>query len=399
MSIDFSVGILTLILGGMFALVIVFNVVLKLCDLLRPTWAAAIRDYSFAGGLSMLVLLLILLVIAPIILIGVSPGQVGVLWKRFSGGTVLGEPFSEGTVLVLPWDRLYIYSARFQTVELPVEAVSSEGLKVSLNLVVRYRPVYNNIPLLHKLVGVNYSQVLLMPEVGSSARLVVSHYTAEQIYANKRQQIQSEIFNGTNLALKLNQRKLFVEENIKDLSEFVQLEDILIRDVVLPEQVDKAIVNKVNQKYLDEEYLIRLEVAKKEAKRKETEAKGIAAFQATVTGGISETYLRWRGIEATVELAKSHNAKVVVIGGGKDGLPLILNTESSLSGPNLNVNSKAVEQVTKPPIVEGPQEHRLEISSGEYNPSRVATNDPATTSAYDPATSAAFNPPKPIQQR
>ena len=261
------------------------------------------------------------------------------LWKRFGGGTMPGEPFNEGTVLVFPWDRLTIYSSRFQTTEISVEAVTSEGLKINLNIVVRYRPVRSNIPTLHKLVGEAYAKILILPEIGSSARLIISGYTAEQIYANKREEIQTNIFNNANTALTLNERQLIHDENVQNIYKLIHLEDVLIRGVVLPEKVDMAIVSKVNQKYLNEEYVIRLQVAKKEAQRKETEAEGIAAFQAKVAGGISETYLRWRGIEATLELAKSHNAKVVVIGGGKDGLPLILNTESSQS-PQLPFESQ-----------------------------------------------------------
>ena len=126
----------------------------------------------------------------------------------------------------------------------------------------------------------------------------------------------------------------------------------------LPDKVHAAIISKVNQNYLNAEYDIRLLVADKEAQRKEKAAAGIAAFQAKVSGGISETYLRWRGIEATVELAKSNNAKVVIIGGGKDGLPLILNTDGAVSAP----------PITQAENKNKANESAVEINSGAYEP-------------------------------
>ena len=331
MTIDLPAGFFFYLLGALAMIVITSVLLLKFSDRYISKFAAYIRRYRFRVIIIAMILLLLTMLLAPIILLPINPGQVGVLWKRLGGGTMLGEPFHEGTVLFFPWDRLTIYSSRFQTTEMLVEAVTSEGLKINLDMVVRYRPVRSYIPILHKFVGEDYANILIIPEVGSSARLMVSRYTAEEVYADKREFIQTNILTDVKEAIKLNASQLIREEDLPNIFELIFLEDVLIRGVVLPEKVDMAIVNKVNQKYLDQEYVLRLQVAEKEAQLKEVEAGGIAAFQAKVAGGISETYLRWRGIEATLELAKSHNAKVVVIGGGKDGLPLILNTESSQS--------------------------------------------------------------------
>jgi prohibitin 1 len=351
MSIDLPVGFIFIVCVAALLLLWLGMFVVKVLARYKPELAERILARRFSMVLSLLVMILVAVLVLPYVLIPIKPGHVGVIWERFNGGTRVDEPcsddakadesctdgtrvakpFNEGTALVMPWDKLIIYTSRFQTIELPIEAVTSEGLKIMINTVVRYRPVRDNISLLHKVVGEDYAKVLIIPEVGSSTRLIVSGFTAEQIYTNKREFIQKEIFNHVSRDLKLNQHKLLMEENVKHKSEFIYLEDIMIRDVDLPARVHTAIINKVNQNYLNAEYDIRLLVADKEALRKEKEAKGIAAFQETVSGGISETYLRWRGIEATVELAKSNNAKVVVIGGGKDGLPLILNTDGALS--------------------------------------------------------------------
>ena len=368
MSIDLTVGFIFFVFVGALLLLWVGIIAVKVLARFKPEMAERILRRRFSMTLSALVLIFVAFLVFPYILIPIKPGHVGVLWERFNGGTrvdvvlngdtVVAEPLSEGTALVMPWDRLIIYSSRFQTAVLPIEAVTSEGLKITLDMVVRYRPVRANIALLHKVVGEDYADVLIIPEVGSSTRLIVSGFTAEHIYTDKREFIQNEIFNHVSKDLKLNQHKLLMEENVKHKSEFVYLEDIMIRDVGLPEKVHAAIISKVNQNYLNAEYDIRLLVAEKEAQRKEKEAEGIAAFQAKVSGGISETYLRWRGIEATVELAKSNNAKVVVIGGGRDGLPLILNTDGALSAA----------PVTQADDKNKDNESAVEINSSAYNP-------------------------------
>jgi prohibitin 1 len=332
MSIEFSDNILLYILVGFSALILALYVILNIFDRYYSKLSKKIRGYGFKLGLLSLILLLIAMVVIPNIILPIKSGHVGVLWQRF-GGTLLGAPFKEGSVMVFPWNKLAIYKTRFQMSSIKINAVSSEGLKIGLHLDFRHALNRKNVPLIHKIMGEDYLNILVIPEVESSARLIISAYTAEQVYGASREKIQQEIYKNTLDALLLNIQRKQDEIEIQHDSElkFIHLEDILIRDVLLPEKVHEAIVAKVNQMYLNQEYIVRLEVAKKEALRKVTEAKGIADFQKTVVGGISETYLRWRGIEATLELAKSNNAKIVVIGGGKDGLPLILNTADSVT--------------------------------------------------------------------
>lgn len=367
MTIDVSVVFFQYFFAITFALALFIYLIYLLLKRFKPTSAKAMLKYRFRASIALLVSIVVMLVVLPHVLLPISAGQVGVLWKRFDGGTLIDEPFAEGTVLVMPWDKLVTYSSRFQTRSFAVEAVTNEGLKLHLEMIARYRPVRQNIPLLHKLVGEHYADVLLVPEVGSSARLLISAHTAEQVYTNKRELIQTQLFNHVNRQLKLNESQLLKSHNMTELSEFVQLEDVLIREILLPEKVNAAIINKVNQNYLEEEYTMRLKVADKEAQRKMKEAEGIAAFQAKVSGGISETYLRWRGIEATVELAKSNNAKVVVIGSGKDGLPLILNTDSSLSGSPASL-PQATDTQGQTSNGATMKDTSVEIGSSSYDP-------------------------------
>jgi regulator of protease activity HflC (stomatin/prohibitin superfamily) len=362
MSVELPPGIVILVITLLLLVLLLGNLLVRIFAKISPRITKQLRRYRFRFVVASLITIILLLIIAPIVLQPIQPGETGVLWRRFAGGTQTEMHFDEGTVLVYPWDKLYVYHSRFQTSKIKVLSVTSEGLKVTLDIVVRFRPVIRNIPKLHKFVGEEYISRLIIPEVGSSARLIISKYTAEEVYSKERELIQTSIFNEVNASLSLNEQQLTREqEDIPELSKFIYLEDILIRDVELPEKVNIAIINKVNQNYLFDEYITRIKVAEKEAARKQTEAKGIANFQATVSGGISENYLRWRGIEATIDLAKSDNSKVVVIGSGRDGLPLILNTENDLQSPKTdNPGSEKLNQIG----AENPE--AIEISIGEY---------------------------------
>ena len=136
---------------------------------------------------------------------------------------------------------------------------------------------------------------------------------------------------GANLD-KLVQPEATEQPDPKHYNDFlqgsIQILDILVLGIDLPSAVVDAINSQTAQFYMIQEYKFRIESEAQELKRKQIEANGIAAFQQTVSKGISDSYLRWRGIDVTLQLAQSPNAKVVVIGSGKDGLPIILNADT-----------------------------------------------------------------------
>ncbi|TMP32606.1 peptidase [Pseudoalteromonas rubra] len=367
MNIILPPDLMLMALAGICLLILIANLVMRGLRRYKPSWRKRILSWRFRAGLTLLICLFLIVALVPFIFVRVDSGEVAVLWKRFGGGTYLDQHFSEGTVLVMPWDKLIIYNGRFQTAHENIDAITNEGLRITLNVTVRYRPVINHVPYLHQLVGPKYLEEMVLPEVASAVRMIVSRYRAEQVYSHQRIQVQKELLQEVLHELHLQEETILEQSGkLKDGHTLVNLDDMLIKRVDVPDKVHEAIISKVNQSYLNEEYAMRLEVAKKEALRKKTEAQGIADFQETVAGGISETYLRWRGIEATIELAKSNNSKVVVIGSGKDGLPLILNTESSLSGPVPTVGQDAstvvmAEETTLPQ----PEHSKSAIKPGE----------------------------------
>jgi regulator of protease activity HflC (stomatin/prohibitin superfamily) len=289
--------------------------------------------------------LLAVVVLWPYVVITVPSGRVGVLWKRFNGldlycwcwvgrGTVLDprELREEGLHVIWPWDKLYLYDLRLQSSTQTYNAISKDGVSVGAEISVRYQLLHNSVAVMHKFIGPGYMTSVINPEIGSQARQVISQYTAQEVYTS-RETIQKQIREGAQKSLAANLNKLVQPEAMEQpdpkhyndfLQNAIQILDTLVLSIELPPDIVAAINRQTEQYYMIQEYKFRVEREAEESKRKQIEADGIAAFQKTVSQGISESYLRWRGIEATLQLAQSPNSKIVIIGSGKDGMPIIL---------------------------------------------------------------------------
>lgn len=276
------------------------------------------RQNSLAFWTALFGTAIFLVFLIPDIFFSVQPGQAAVVWHRFWGGTDTDTTYYEGTHMMLPWDKLYVYDVRLQQHTMEMSVLSSDGLEVHLSTTTRYRVSPAYLGILHSHVGPDYLQRVLIPEVGAHVRNVVGRYDPEQLYTTRRELIQDEI-----LALLRQENKLTIYAG-HPVSELIYIEDVMITAIDLPALVDAAIQQKLAQRHAMLEYDYRLLKEEKESQRKRIEAEGIRLFQDRVSEGISERYLKWKGIDATLELAKSPNAKTVIIGGGKDGLPLIL---------------------------------------------------------------------------
>jgi regulator of protease activity HflC (stomatin/prohibitin superfamily) len=298
-------------------------------------------------GLTVVMLLgsFVTVLLWPYVVINVPSGQVGVLWKRFNGvdiycwcwvgrGTVLDprELREEGLHIVWPWDKLYLYDLRLASTSQTYNAISKDGVNVTAQISVRYQLLHNSVAVLHKFIGPAYLATVLGPEIGSQARQVISQYTAQEVYTS-RDAIQKLIRDNAQKSLGANLNQLVQPEAMEQpdpkhyndfLQDAIQILDTLVLSIELPADIVAAINRQTEQYYMIQEYKFRVAREAEESKRKQIEADGIAAFQRTVSQGISESYLRWRGIEATLALAQSTNAKIVVIGTGRDGLPIIL---------------------------------------------------------------------------
>ncbi len=280
----------------------------------------------------LMVTLLVSIVLYPHMVMTVPSGHVGLLWKRFRGGTTLDprQLSDEGLRIIMPWNKLFLYDLRLQSTTDTFNAISKDGVSLTAAINIRFRLKHQAIPQLHQAVGPNYIATLVRPEIGSRMREVIAEYTAEEVYSTKRQEIQDRIRGRTEAMLgeKMMERTAeqseYGDQYRIPFYAMLNLIDTLVLGIELPPSVVTAINRKIEQYYISEEYTFRVAREVKESERKKVEAEGIREFQLIVSQGISDSYLRWRGIEATLQLAQSSNSKIVIVGGGKDGLPIIL---------------------------------------------------------------------------
>lgn len=333
------------------------------------------RRFSFAVGL--VVVAATSLYLLPDIVVTIEPGHSGVLWARFSGGTdtaeksnfqivesedmnsaadgtVGSEPanpvafsrpkYPEGTHFKWPWNRVYPYDIRLQALTTTFDALSSDGLSVSLTVAMRWMLVEQDLGALHKEIGPKYLDSMLLPTLSSIVRHELAEHTSLELFSSVRLEMQARVLARMKEDMTLKYRPQDARES------YVVVEDVLFAGVVLPPSVANAINDKMIAQQRSDAYRYRLSSERQESERKAIEADGIRAFQATVNSSISPGYLQWKGIDATLELAKSNNAKVVVIGGGKDGMPIILGGLDNNNPPTVSVAAATATPPAPPPL-------------------------------------------------
>lgn len=255
------------------------------------------------------VVIVAILIFSSTIFITLQPGEKGVLYKRFAGGVFKDKVYNQGFHILAPWNRMIVYNIRQQQVAETMDVLSSNGLNINIDVTLWFIPQPLKIGYLENEFGMRYIEEVVTPGVRSATRKVIGRYTPEEIYSTKRDAIAEEI--GVETAKLLAHR-------------YIEVKDILIRGVKLPTKIKEAIEKKLKMEQESFEYEYKIVVAEQEAKRKKIEAEGIKEAQLIITRSLTDKLLTWQGIEATKELASSHNAKVVVIGSAKNGLPLIL---------------------------------------------------------------------------
>ncbi len=235
----------------------------------------------------------------------VPAGHVGALWNRFTG-TRIDRVFDEGLHIISPLDEMTFYEVRKQLVKYELDVLTVEGLTLTLQLAIRFRPVRELAGLLHENIGPNYLTRVVLPQTESIFRQELGNATAEEIYTNHKGLL--------NLAL------------LKAIREagrnFVEVNEMIVRTIQLPETVRNAIDDKLRQSQILASYEFRRQIAINEANRIRIEAEGIRDYQAIVDETLSERLLVQQGIEATRTLKTSDNTKTLVIGAGSSDLAL-----------------------------------------------------------------------------
>lgn len=261
------------------------------------------------GGLFFIIIAVVVLILFSKSTVTIGPGEGGVVFERFGDGINTEKTYGEGFQIVAPWNEMIVRKVRQQSVSDEMNVLSVNGLEVKVSGTVWYEPEFSNLGSLIKTKGEDYERELLDPAINAAARSVVGRYTPEQLYSSKRDVIEQEILDE-------------VQKLLED--QYLVVKRVLVEDVKLPPTIRTAIETKLKQEQESLEYEFRLDKAKKEAQRQKIDAEGKATANRILSASLTDKILQEKGIEATLKLSESPNSKVVVIGSGKDGLPLIL---------------------------------------------------------------------------
>jgi regulator of protease activity HflC (stomatin/prohibitin superfamily) len=264
--------------------------------------------------LSILILFLLGAILWPSVVLTIHAGEAGVYFRRFRGGTVVDRVYGEGIHMVAPWDKMTVYNVRFQTSPHEMDALTNTGMQIHIKLAVRYQPEYDTLGVLHKKVGPDYFKSIIIPDVEATIRTVVGKYNVEDLYSSQRdilQKLTNEAFSSAG-------------------NKYLKVDTVLLTQIEMPPKIKNAIEKKQEEQQLAEAYTYKLIREVKEAERRRIEAEGVSAANSIVSTSLSENILRWKGIEATLDVAKSPNSKIVLFGSGKSGLPLLFDTQTAL---------------------------------------------------------------------
>lgn len=263
--------------------------------------------------------IIVISIIALIVVVGLSSSifytiqanERAVLFKKFSGGLDKENVIQPGFHVKAPWNDLITFDVAESKAEETMDVLDKNGLSIQVDVSVRFYPKFDRIGYIYERFRLGYINTLVIPEVRSTVRQVMGRFTAEEIFSTKRAEVETAIRTETANVL-------------GNETNNVEMTALLIRSIILPEKIKQAIENKLQQEQEALAYQYRLDKEKSEAERKKIAAEGEAQANRIVNSSLTPNLLRMRGIEATLKLAESPNAKVVVVGSGKDGLPLIL---------------------------------------------------------------------------
>lgn len=273
-----------------------------------------IEDFRFNSRRRTPIILLVIAVIVVLYVIARSviilqPTERGVVFKKFAGGLDVDNVKQEGLNFVAPWNDMITFSIEEQQIEETMDVLSKDGLAITIDVSLRFRPQPDRIGYLYRSFRTNYTSSFIRPELRSAVRRVIGQYTPEELYATKRQEIETRIETDTRETLAANN---------------VELKALLFRSIELPKTIQTSIEEKLAAEQEAQKYNYIIQREEKEAERRRIDAEGKAAANRILDQSLTDKILRERGILATEELAKSPNSKVIVIGSGADGLPIIL---------------------------------------------------------------------------
>lgn len=239
-----------------------------------------------------------------------QPTERGIVFKKYTSGLDTEHVLREGLNLVAPWNDVIIFEVAEQQIEETMDVLSQDGLAISIDVSLRFRPLPDNIGLLYQSFRKDYISNFVRPELRSAVRRTIGQYSPEELYATKRQEIETLVEQNT--------REILASNNI-------ELKALLFRSIKLPTTIQNSIEEKLQADQEAQKYNYLIEQEKKEAERRKIDAEGKAEANRILSASLTDKILKEKGILATEALATSPNAKVIVIGSGDGGLPIILN--------------------------------------------------------------------------
>ena len=270
-------------------------------------------DLNFPkGGVIFVIIAVIAILVFSRSTITIGPGEGGVIFESLGDGIDTEKTYGEGFHVMMPWNHMIVRKVRQQSISDEMNVLSVNGLEVKVNGTIWYEPEFKNLGKLIKTKGEDYERELLDPAINAAARSVVGRYTPEQLYSSKRDVIEQEILDEIQVVLR---------------DQFLLVTRVLVEDVKLPNTIRTAIETKLKQEQESLEYEFRIAKAEKEAKRQKIDAEGKAIANKILSASLTDKILQEKGIDATLQLAKSTNSKVIVIGAGKSGMPIILGNQ------------------------------------------------------------------------
>lgn len=240
---------------------------------------------------------LLLLLLWDRIFIPIGSGEAGVLWSRLGDGTMMNRRFTEGNWVIWPWNRMVVYDLRYQEMHGKADVRTRDGLNVAMDVTIRYRPRARDLTTLHQAVGPRYRETVLWPDTIAALQQIVGGFKPEELTVSGEPDLARRVEAAARQSVERH---------------WVDLDRVLITRVTLPERVQA----QIQEKLADEQMLLAASV------QRQTwliEAEAARQFQAR-TG---TPLVKWRSVDALEKLAQSPNAKVVVLGGGKE-MPLVL---------------------------------------------------------------------------
>lgn len=253
--------------------------------------------------------LFVLMGLSSSIFYSVNATQRAVVFYKFGAGLQKEDVITPGFHMKAPWNDVFIYDVQETAEGENMDVLDKNGLSIHVDVTVRFKPIADKIGYIYEKFNMAYVDVLVKPEVRSTVRQVMGRFTAEEIYSTKRAEVEAMIKDEAEAILHENN---------------VTMVALLIRSITLPDQIRVAIENKLQQQQEALAYQFRLDKERSEAERKRIAAEGESRANNIINNSLTNNLLKMRGIEATLELSKSPNTKVIVIGAGDEGMPLIL---------------------------------------------------------------------------